>query len=56
MSQLLQFYGGIHSESHSLSTRSMMIMFVKVTVNTIIVKGNQDVTLDVKTVFKTDVI
>ena len=36
--------------------QSMIIMFVKVTVNTIVVKGNQDVTLDVKTVFKTDVI
>ena len=33
-----------------------MIMLVKVTVNTIVVKGNQDITLDVKADFETDVV
>ena len=50
------FYWGIHSESHRLPIMSTMIMLVKVTVNTIVVKGNQDITLDVKAVFETDVV
>ena len=34
----------------------MIIMFVKVTVNGIVVKGNQDITLDVKEIFESDVV
>ena len=33
-----------------------MIMLVKVTVNTIVVRGYQDITLDVKEVFETDIV
>ena len=33
-----------------------MIMLVKVTVNTIVVKGNQDITLDVNADFETYVV
>ena len=50
------FTRGIHSESHRLPITATMIMLVKVTVNTIVVKGNQDITLDVKAVFETHVV